>query len=44
MTVFQKLSIIIPAYNEGKTIIDVLNKLSEVQLLDIMSIYFKSTI
>jgi len=34
MTVFQKLSIIIPAYNEEKTITDVLNKLSEVQLLN----------
>ncbi|MES2517076.1 MAG: glycosyltransferase family 2 protein [Bacteroidota bacterium] len=34
MTVFQKLSIIIPAYNEEKTITDVLSKLSEVQLLN----------
>lgn len=34
MTLFQKLSIIIPAYNEEKTIRYVLTKLSEVQLLN----------
>lgn len=34
MTTFQKLSIIIPAFNEEKTITNVLNKLSEVQLLN----------
>ncbi|MCU0468665.1 MAG: glycosyltransferase family 2 protein [Arcicella sp.] len=33
MSVFQKLSIIIPAYNEEKTIYDVLSKLSMVQLI-----------
>jgi len=34
MTKFQKLSILIPAFNEEKTIIDVLSKISEVQLFN----------